>query len=79
LSITSDVAKRLGRGHRQLVVLSEDARVIHETLLDSSSGPVTIALESASTSGARVLWLMMIAIAGGTFLIRHCRTEPNTD
>jgi hypothetical protein len=79
LSITSDVAKRLSRGHRQHVVLSKDARVMHETLLDSSSGPVTIALESASTSAARALWLVMIAIAGATFLIRHCRTEPYKD
>jgi hypothetical protein len=79
LSITSEVAKRIGRGHRQLVVLSEDGRVINETLLDSSSGPVAIALEGGSSSAGRALWLMMIAMGGGSLLIRRCRTTPNAD
>jgi hydrogenase/urease accessory protein HupE len=52
LTIASDVPKRLSRGHRQLMVVSLDDRVLTERLLDETSGEVTVDLEPGSPSAA---------------------------
>ena len=56
LTIASDVPKRVARGHRQLMVVSADDRVLAERLLDAKSGPVAIDFEAASPSAARAAW-----------------------
>ena len=53
LSITSDVPKRIAPGHRELVVVKVNDRVVAETLLDRDSGPIMIELEAVSPSLAR--------------------------
>jgi hydrogenase/urease accessory protein HupE len=65
LAIASDVPKRIARGHRELMVVRVDDRVVTETLLDSNTGPVTFTLEAVSPSATR---------AAGRFLelgVRH--------
>ena len=58
LAITSDVPARMARGHRELMVVSVDDRVVAERLLDAESGPAAIDLEAASPSrGSRRLAL----------------------
>ena len=56
LAIASDVPRRVARGHRELMVVSVDDRVVTETLLDAESGPTAIDLEAASRSTARAAW-----------------------
>ncbi len=53
LTIASEVPARMARGHRELMVVTFENRVIAETLLDSDSGPVTIELEGSPLSAAR--------------------------
>ena len=50
LAIVSNVPKRITRGHRELMVVRVDDRVVNETLLDANSSPITIALEDVSPS-----------------------------
>ena len=56
LAITSDVPKRAARGHRQLMVVTLDDRVMTQQLLDAESGPAVVDLEATSHSGARAAW-----------------------
>ena len=56
LSIASDVPARVARGHRELMVVSVDDRVVAERLLDAESGPAAIDLEAASPSAAHAAW-----------------------
>ena len=56
LSIASDVPTRVARGHRELMVVSVDDRVVAERLLDAESGPAAIDLEAASPSAAHAAW-----------------------
>ncbi len=56
LAIASDVPKRVAIGHRELMVVSVDDRVVIEKLLDAESGPTTIDLEASSSSAAFVAW-----------------------
>ena len=56
LSIASDVPGQLSRGHRELVVVRVDDRVVTERLLDAESDPVAIDLASASPSDLRAAW-----------------------
>ena len=53
LSIASDVPKRITTGHRELLVVTVDDRVVAETLLDSNSGPVTIESDTVPRSAVR--------------------------
>jgi hypothetical protein len=53
LAIASEVPMRIARGHRELMVVSVDGRVIAETLLDSNSRPVMVELAAVSPSAAR--------------------------
>lgn len=50
LAIASDVPNRIARGHRELMVVSVDDRVVTEALLDSNAVPVTVALKAVSRS-----------------------------
>lgn len=56
LKVTSDLPRRLARGHRELMVVRVDDRVVSETLLDAESGPVAIAVGAGSPSAARTAW-----------------------
>jgi hypothetical protein len=56
LVVTSEVPARMPRGHRQLLVVTVDGRVVSERLLDAQSGPVALDVESASRSAAGVAW-----------------------
>jgi HupE / UreJ protein len=69
LSITTDVPKRIAQGHRELVVVKVDDRVVAETLLDRDADPIMIELDAvspslASTAG-RFLELGFRHILGG--------------
>lgn len=56
LVIASDVPRRVARGHRELMVVSVDDRVVTEKLLDAESGPTVIDFEATSPSVARAAW-----------------------
>ena len=56
LVIASEVSRHLARGHRQLMVVTVDGRVVSERLLDAQSGPVAMDIQSASPSAAEVAW-----------------------
>jgi hypothetical protein len=48
LVIASDVPRRVSRGHREMMIVRSDDRVIVETLLDAGSDPVAINLDGLS-------------------------------
>ena len=56
LEVTSDLPRRLARGHRQLVVVRVDDHAVKETLLDAESGPVAIDVGVVSPSTSRTAW-----------------------
>jgi hypothetical protein len=76
LAIASDVPERIGRGHRQLLVVTVDNRVMAETLLESNSGPVMVELDPKSFSMVRLLFVMVMAMAGAGSLIELWRRAP---
>ena len=53
LVIASDVPRRVSRGHREMMIVRLDDRVIVETLLDAGSDPVAIDLDGLSPSAGR--------------------------
>ena len=53
VEIASDVPRRVARGHRELLVVSLNERVVAEKLLDAQTRPVAIDLGSAARSPAR--------------------------
>ena len=56
LEVTSDVPQHIALGHRELMVVSLNDRVVAERLLDARSGPVAIDIDAASPSVARTVW-----------------------
>jgi len=56
LAITSDVPKRMPRGHRQLMVVTIGESVVAQRLLDAESGAATIDLEAAPSSLSGAAW-----------------------
>ena len=53
LVIASDVPRRVSRGHREMMIVRSDDRVIVETLLDAGSDPVAINLDGLSPPAGR--------------------------
>lgn len=51
LSVTSDVPRRLARGHREMLVVRIGDRVAMETLLDRDSAPVTLDVREGGPEG----------------------------
>jgi HupE / UreJ protein len=56
LTIESDVPSRVSRGHRVLLVVEADGRVVAERLLDATSRPVGLDLGAPSVSAPRTAW-----------------------
>ena len=46
----------MARGHRQLLLVTLDDRVVTQRLLDAASGPAAIDLEAVTPSGIRAAW-----------------------
>ena len=60
LTVTSEVPKRLARGHRELLVVTVSGRVASETLLDVESDSATIDSGATSTSAFRRAWSFLV-------------------
>jgi hypothetical protein len=60
LTVSSDVPRRLARGHRELVVVMVDGRPVSEVMLDGGHHPVTVELVVASPSAASKAWSFLI-------------------
>ena len=56
LEVISDVAGRIARGHRELMVIRAGDRVLTEKLLDAGSGRVVIDVGDRPASAARTAW-----------------------
>ena len=57
LEVASDVPRRMTRGHRELLVVRIEGRVVTEKLLDGESGATAIDVDvSASAPAARTAW-----------------------
>jgi hydrogenase/urease accessory protein HupE len=54
VTVRSQVAAQLARGHRQLVTVLEHEHVLVERLLDARSADVKVSLQSAGESGSRL-------------------------
>jgi hydrogenase/urease accessory protein HupE len=63
LTITSDVPKRMARGHRELLVVNVAGRVATETLLDTKSDSATVDLRVASPP-LRLAWSFLVVGVG---------------
>jgi hydrogenase/urease accessory protein HupE len=63
LTITSDVPKRMARGHRELLIVNVAGRVATETLLDATSDSATVDLRLAS-SPMRLAWSFLVLGVG---------------
>ena len=63
LTITSDVPKRMARGHRELLVVNVAGRVATETLLDTKSDSATVDLRAASPP-LRLAWSFLVVGVG---------------
>ena len=59
LAITSDVPKRMPRGHRQLMVVTLGDSVVTQRLLDAESSAATIDLEAAPSSASGTAWYFL--------------------
>lgn len=59
LTITSDVPKRMARGHRELLIVSVAGRVATETLLDAKSDSATVDLRLAPPP-LRLAWSFLV-------------------
>ena len=56
LTVTSDVPTRLSRGHRELVVVNTDGRVVTERILDATNNSITVDLVVAHRSAIENAW-----------------------
>jgi len=56
LIITSDVPKRVARGHRELVIVYTGDDIIAQKLLDTESHSVTVSLDGADDKAAGTAW-----------------------
>src|SRR5687767_13529524 len=56
LTVTSDIPRRMARGHRELLVIDVDGRPAAEKVLDAGSGSMSVDLLAASPSTARNAW-----------------------
>jgi hypothetical protein len=56
LTITSEVPRRLQRGHRQLLVVNMSGEVASQALLDAGSDSLAVDLDGRSPSAPRIVW-----------------------
>jgi hypothetical protein len=54
--VTSDLPGQLSRGHRELVTISADGRVVREGVLDAETRSLSVAVSEPSPSRARQAW-----------------------
>jgi hypothetical protein len=68
LEIESEVPARVSRGHRELLIVRVDGRVVTEKLLDAASGSAAVDLDTMSPSASRTAWSFL------TLGVRHILT-----
>jgi HupE/UreJ protein len=56
LVVSSDMSKQLSRGHRELLTVSANGRVVSEDMLDAEASSLAVALVEAPPSLARQAW-----------------------
>lgn len=61
LTVTSSVPARMPSGHRELLTVDVDGRVMAETLLDAGSNPVTVVLDRPAASPRPAAWSFLLA------------------
>jgi hypothetical protein len=57
--VTSDLPQQLSRGHRELVTVSADGRIVGESVLDAGTRSLSVTVGDAPPSQARQAWSLL--------------------